>query len=161
MACLSACLRSIASLVQSRLPSTIFFFRRWDAIPGLSHVNSPLFSLANGEPLTRKLFLNSLNRLCQAFGLNPCHYSGHSMCIGAATSAAQQHVADHLIQTLGRWSSDWYKTYIRTSPAVLLKAHTALVNIHWLSCCHVLRLPNPSTNKATSMRLPTLWYACT
>ena len=143
------------------ITAAIHYLRRRDAIPGLSHVNSPLLCLANGEPLTRKLLVNSLNRLCQACGLNTCHYSSHSMRIGAATSAAQQHMADHLIQMLRRWSSDCYKTYIRTSPTVLLKAHKTLANIHWLSCCHVPRLPNPSTKKATSMGLPTLWHACT
>ena len=149
---------SKVSCITCPITDAIQYLCHRDVIPGLRYVNSPLFCLANSEPLTRKLFLYSINRLCQACGLNPCHYSGHSMCTGAATSAAQQNVADHLIQALGRWSSDCYKTYIRTSPDVLHKAHKALTNICWLSCRHVPLLPNPSTNKTTSMSLPSLWF---
>lgn len=46
-------------------------------------------------------------------------FCGHSFRIGAATSAASSGVADHVIQSLGRWSSDCYIRYIRTDPKVL------------------------------------------
>jgi L-lactate utilization protein LutC len=39
----------------------------------------------------------------------------------------QARLEDHLIQTLGRWSSDCYTRYIHTSPEVLRQAQAQLV----------------------------------
>ena len=47
------------------------------------------------------------------------NYSGHSFHIGAATTAASQGLPDHLIKILGRWSSDAYQRYSRTSAGSL------------------------------------------
>ena len=49
------------------------------------------------------------------------------MRIGAATSAYAARLEDHLIQTLGRWSSDCYKTYIHTPIHVSKDAQWALL----------------------------------
>ena len=51
----------------------------------------------------------------------PGNFSSHSFRIGAATVAARNGVPDHLIQTMGRWSSNAYQLYIRT-PADALAA---------------------------------------
>ena len=44
----------------------------------------------------------------------PGNFSSHSFRIGAATVAARNGVPDHLIQSMGRWSSNAYQLYIRT-----------------------------------------------
>ena len=106
--------------------ASIAFLQLRDAISCLQSCSAPLFALSHGEPLTRKTFINMLNQLCIASGLNPSLYSGHSLRIGAATSAAKRAVADHLIQMLGRWRSDCYKVYIRTSNETLHNAHIAM-----------------------------------
>ena len=110
------------------IQNTIAFLRLRDSSSHLAHGVAPLFAMPNGEPLTRNLFINMLNQLCRACGLNPLLYSGHSLRIGAATSAAKQNVANHLIQVLGRWSSDCYKTYIKTSPETLWRAQCAIAS---------------------------------
>ena len=46
-------------------------------------------------------------------GVDCTHFSGHSIQIGAATTAAVRGIAEATIQALGRWSSDLYKGYIR------------------------------------------------
>ncbi|XP_062597562.1 uncharacterized protein LOC134264068 isoform X2 [Saccostrea cucullata] len=47
---------------------------------------------------------------------------------GAATSAAEAGIQDHLIQTLGRWSSNCYVRYIRTDEKVLKEAQEKMCN---------------------------------
>jgi len=86
----------------------------------------PLFLLPGNEPLTRNAFLDMLKSLLFHSGLDASKYSGHSFRIGAATSAEAAHIPDHLIKTLGRWSSDCYQRYIHTSPAVLQQACHAI-----------------------------------
>ena len=75
----------------------------------------PLFIRENGQPLTRELLSTWLKRILGSAGVQ-CNFSSHSFRIGAATAAAQAGVPDHLIQTLGRWSSKAYQVYIRTPP---------------------------------------------
>ena len=75
----------------------------------------PLFIRENGQPFTRELLSTWLKRILGSAGVQG-NFSSHSFRIGAATAAAQAGVPDHLIQTLGRWSSNAYQVYIRTPP---------------------------------------------
>ena len=79
-----------------------------DSTPG------PFFLLSNGTPLNRQWLSSSIQSILFAAGVPGC-YTGHSFRIGAATSAAYRGLPDHLIKTLGRWSSDAYQIYIRTT----------------------------------------------
>jgi len=47
------------------------------------------------------------------------NFSSDSFRIGAATVAARQGIPDHLIQELGRWSSNAYRLYIWTPSEAL------------------------------------------
>ena len=47
-------------------------------------------------------------------GLDQTVFSGHSFRSGAATAAAQAGLSDSTIQTLGRWNSTAFLSYIRT-----------------------------------------------
>ena len=68
----------------------------------------------DSRPLTRTTFVTRLRRGLQSAGLDMNQFFGHSLRIGAATSAAVAGVPDHLIKTLGRWRSEAYHLYICT-----------------------------------------------
>ena len=82
----------------------------------------PLFLFQDFTHLTRDRFLKRLHDLCNLSGIQGKNYSGHSFRIGAASSCAKQGIADHLIQSLGRWRSDCYKTYVRVSKSAIKNA---------------------------------------
>ena len=86
----------------------------------------PLFLFSNGRPLTRQQLSSSVQAILHAAGYSGS-YSGHSFRIGAATTAAARGVLDHLIKTLGRWSSDAYQVYIRTPVSSIIHVSSQLV----------------------------------
>lgn len=86
---------------------------RYLSIRGLAP--GPLFIWSDGSPLSPiqvNFYLRDLLSRASIKG----KYSSHSFRIGAATAAAAAGVPDHIIQTLGRWSSSAFRTYVRTSP---------------------------------------------
>ena len=74
----------------------------------------PLFIFSDGATLSRTRLVQSLRQALQLVGVEDSHYSGHSFRIGAVTTAAKVGLSDSLIQTLGRWKSSAFSTYIRT-----------------------------------------------
>ena len=73
----------------------------------------PLFLLASGQPLSRAILTDWLRQIFSTAGIEG-NFSSHSFRIGAATVAARNGIPDHLIQALGRWTSNAYQLYIRT-----------------------------------------------
>ena len=71
----------------------------------------PLFLLSDGTPLHRQWLTSNIQSIFSAAGVPGC-YTGRRFRIGAATSAASRGLPDHLIKTLGGWSSDAYQIYI-------------------------------------------------
>lgn len=67
----------------------------------------------NGQQVTRAWFTTQLKSRVNALGIDARRYSGHSLRIGAATTAGAAGIPDHLIKTMGRWTSEAYHTYIR------------------------------------------------
>ena len=51
---------------------------------------------------------------------------GYSLRNGAAITAASRRVPDHLIKTLGQWSSDAYQIYIRTPVSSVMRVSSQL-----------------------------------
>ena len=84
-----------------------------------------LFLFQDGRPLSRAALTDWLRRILSAAGI-PGTFSSHSFCIGAATVAARNGVPDHLIQALGRWSSNAYQLYIRTPSESLARLSSQL-----------------------------------
>ncbi|XP_070549867.1 uncharacterized protein [Ptychodera flava] len=90
--------------------------------------SEPFILLPERTPLDHNTFTTFLRTVLSRIGLRPDFFAGHSFRIGAATSAAASQIPDHLIQTLGRWSSNCYRLYIRTSETSLRHAFQRLAS---------------------------------
>ena len=90
----------------------------------------PLLVLSEGTPLTRGYLVSQLQAALRRAGLDDSCYNGHSFRSGAATSAAQQGLQDSLIQMLGRWRSDAYKSYIKLPRSQLAQVSRSLAQEH-------------------------------
>lgn len=88
-----------------------------------------LFLTESNYPMSRQYFIAHLRQILKTLGLDDTLYNGHSFRIGAATSAGAKRLESHLIQVLGRWSSDCYQRYIHTSPRTIRDAQRALSQI--------------------------------
>lgn len=88
--------------------------------------DAPLFVDEGGNPFTRTKFLCYLKQVMCRLGYDEHKFSGHSFRIGAATSAAAANMEDHMIQTLGRWSSSCFQLYIRVDQAAIRKAQARM-----------------------------------
>jgi hypothetical protein len=85
--------------------------------------SGPMFTWQDGRFLTRKHVNTTLQRL------KPSHLtdmSSHSFRIGAATTAAAAGCPRWLIQTLGRWTSNCFKDYIRVPKETLARVSNSL-----------------------------------
>ena len=102
------------------IASVMAYLHRRGPAPG------PLFLHENGQPLSRTQLSNFLQFTLSAVGITGT-YSGHSFRIGAATTAAQQGLPDHLIKTMGRWSSNAYLLYVRTPVQSILNVSGQLL----------------------------------
>lgn len=91
---------------------------------------TPLFLMPNGRALSRTEFISRLRRLLFSLGYNALRYSGHSLRIGAASSAASAGVSSDLIKVLGRWSSDAYQRYIRLPSSTVADAFCLISRLH-------------------------------
>lgn len=90
--------------------------------------DDPLFIDKNSQALTRNHFISLLRTVLNKQGINASNFHGHSFRIGAATTAAKVRMEDHLIKTLGRWSSDCYTRYIHTPSNVIKAAQLSLTH---------------------------------
>ena len=88
--------------------------------------NAPLFLDSLRRPFNREVFLSYLKDILTRLGYESSAYSGHSFRIGAGTSAAAAGIEDHMIKTLGRWTSSCYMRYIRVSRCTLQEAQKKL-----------------------------------
>ena len=89
----------------------------------------PLFHFQDGTPLSRQLLVRHVREALAKVGVDTTQYSGHSFRIGAATAAAQAGFSDSFIQTLGRWKSVAFITYIRTPPKDIIGVAARLARL--------------------------------
>jgi hypothetical protein len=88
----------------------------------------PLFHLVDGTPLTRSCYVKMLQDALGKAGYEGSEFNGHSLRKGFATSASAGKVPDHVISTIGRWSSDCYKNYIQTPFSVIANAQLSIAD---------------------------------
>ena len=86
----------------------------------------PFFVTKDGSPLRKQKFIMELRKVLAIMGLCPEQYAGHSFRIAAATAAAIADVEDSTIQTLRRWNSAAFLSYIHT-PAHQLVAVSEII----------------------------------
>jgi hypothetical protein len=76
-------------------------------------LSSPLWLTATGKVPTRTFFIRRLRLWFDK------DVAGQSMRAGGATSLAENGVAPHIIQGIGRWASAAWQIYIRKHPVLL------------------------------------------
>ena len=90
--------------------------------------SGPLFTYADYTLLTRRRLNCLLKSAIPASNLAPV--SSHSLRIGAATTAAAGGFPRWLIQQLGRWTSDCFRTYIQIPTQTFARvSHTLATTI--------------------------------
>ena len=87
----------------------------------------PFFVARDGRTLTKAVFVDRFRAILREIGVQASLFAGHSFRIGAATSAAVAGIEDSMIQTLGRWHSAAFLTYIRSSKQQLASMSARLM----------------------------------
>ena len=78
------------------------------------HGGAPLFrDPATNRPLSYQLILDTTRTLMRAIGEDPTQFGTHSYRIGGATALFAAGASDTIIRTMGRWSSDLHRLYVR------------------------------------------------
>lgn len=80
--------------------------------------NAPLFRLNSGS-FSRQGVVAALKKKLVQAGIKETEFFGHSFRKGAAQYAADQGMLDENVQRLGRWTSNAFQFYFKTSPATL------------------------------------------
>ena len=77
----------------------------------------PLFRFHNSSPVSRQFFAKTLARLITFAGFQSERYKAHSLRIGGASYYASIGYTDTQIRLLGRWDSNAFVKYIRSTRA--------------------------------------------
>lgn len=85
-------------------------------------VAGPLF-LHKTAPVSRNLFIQTLNQCLRFLNLNHLPYKSHSFRIGAATHAISHGASYEKVKIMGRWKSDALAKYIRVNSLQSLNVH--------------------------------------
>jgi hypothetical protein len=86
------------------------------------------FTLSNGRPVTRPMFVGFLQKRLSFLypNIDKKEWNGVSLRKGGATSAMRAGVHSEIIQQLGGWSTDIYKTYLDHSLTDVTNAQTQI-----------------------------------
>ena len=85
-----------------------------DSTTVLADSDVPMFrNVATNEPLTYDYMHDMVKKLMQRIGEDPTEFGTHSLRIGGATAMFAAGASETVIRTMGRWSSDCYRLYVR------------------------------------------------
>ena len=87
---------------------------RVDPTPAGEAMSTPLFRVpATGLPLRDSDISIAVKRCMVSVGEDPAQFASHSLRIGGATALFAAGADCTVIRTMGRWSSDLYRLYVR------------------------------------------------
>ena len=90
---------------------------RVDPVPPHEAANTPLFRVGRAsdarQPLRIEHVRDWVKTLMVSIGEDPSQFGAHSLRIGGATALFAAGAEPHIIRTMGRWSSDIYRLYVR------------------------------------------------
>jgi hypothetical protein len=69
--------------------------------------------VASGQPLRYDTVMATVKELMRAIGEDPSEFGTHSLRIGGATALFAAGASETVIRTMGRWSSDIHRLYVR------------------------------------------------
>jgi hypothetical protein len=86
-----------------------------DPVSPAMAASTPLFrdGSVNGRPLHADFMRDTIKSLMVSIGENPHEFGTHSLRIGGATALFAAGATPTVIRTMGRWSSDCYRLYVR------------------------------------------------
>jgi hypothetical protein len=85
-----------------------------DPVPDHLKYTTPMFrSPADNQPLRYQGVMNWTRDLLRSIGENPLQFGTHSFRIGGATALFAAGADETVIRTMGRWSSDIHRLYVR------------------------------------------------
>ena len=85
-----------------------------DPTPAGQASSTPLFrDPSTNSPLKYDVINTMIKSLMRAIGENPDEFATHSMRIGGATALFAAGANETVIRTMGRWSSDLHRLYVR------------------------------------------------
>ena len=85
-----------------------------DPTPNGRDGDTPLFrDPETNAPLSYAFMLRTIKELMLAIGEQPEHFGTHSLRIGGATALFAAGANETVIRTMGRWSSDLHRLYVR------------------------------------------------
>ena len=73
--------------------------------------------------------MGHLKILLNSIGLDSSKYAGHSLRRGSSIVCALHRNEDHVIQILGRWSSNCYQRYIDTPKSAIKDTQFAMSTV--------------------------------
>ena len=79
------------------------------------HFPGPLFCWPDAYPISQSFYVTALKEDLQFCDLDISHHKTHSFRIGAASWAAAKGMSDTQMRDFGRWKSNAFLRYVRTS----------------------------------------------